>query len=114
MVNIFPNLIAQTRSLDPAKKEIVDGVPTIKGFEAIFENVISVVLSLGAIALFIVLISAGFKFLTSGGDPKSAEGAKNTLTAALTGIVLLVVSYLILVFIEKFTGFQVTIFKITR
>lgn len=112
MVNIFPSFIAQTREFQG--KEVIDGVPTIKGFEAIFENIISVVLSLGAIALFIMLISAGFKFLTSGGDPKAAEGAKNTITAAVAGIVLLVLSYLLLVFIEQFTGIEVTVFKIFK
>lgn len=112
MVNVFFGLIAQTREFKG--NEVIDGVPTIKGFEAIFENIISVVLSLGAIALFIMLISAGFKFLTSGGDPKAAEGAKNTITTAIAGIVLLVLSYLFLVFIKEFTGIDVTKFKITK
>jgi len=116
MVNLFSGLIAQTRSLDSSKGEIgtdqFKDVPTIKGFEAIFENIISVVLSLGAFALFIMLISSGIRFLTSGDDPKAAEGAKKTITTAITGIVLLVLSYLFLVFIEQFTGIEVTKFKV--
>jgi len=116
MISLFTGLIAQTRPFDPSKGEVgVDkfkNVPTIKGFEAIFENVISVVLSLGAFALFIMLISAGIRFLTAGDDPKAAEGAKKTITTAVTGIVILVLSYLFLVFIEQFTGMDVTSFKV--
>jgi len=110
MVNLFSGLIAQTR--DFKSDEVIGGVPTIKGFEAIFENIISVVLSLGAFALFIMLISSGIRFLTSGDDPKAAEGAKKAITTAITGIVLLVLSYLFLVFIEQFTGIEVTKFKV--
>ncbi|MBU0998103.1 pilin [Patescibacteria group bacterium] len=116
MINLFAGLIAQTRPLDPLKGEVgideFEGVPTIKGFEAIFENVISVVLSLGAFALFIMLVSGGMRFLTAGDDPKAAEGAKKTITTAIGGIVLLVLSYLILVFIKQFTGMDVTSFKV--
>jgi len=116
MINLFSGLIAQTRPFDSSKGEVgineFKGVPTIKGFEAIFENIISVVLSLGAFALFIMLISGGIRFLTAGDDPKAAEGAKKTITTAVGGIVLLVLSYLILVFIGQFTGLDLTKFKV--
>lgn len=112
MVNfLLTNLIAQTRQFKN-NVEVIDGIPTIKGFEAVFENVISVVLGIGAVVLFIMLLAGGFKFLTSGGDPKAAESAKKTLTAAIAGIVVLILSYLVLVFIEQFTGIKVTEFKI--
>ena len=112
MVSLLSGLIAQTRKLNPSLDEVKDGVPTIKGLEAVFENIISVVLGFGAIAVFIMLLVGGLKFLTSGGDPKAIEGAKKTLTFAIGGIVLLVLSYLFLVFIEQFTGVEVTKFKI--
>jgi len=116
MINLFAGLIAQTRPFDPSKGEVsvkdFKNVPTIKGFEAIFENIISVVLSLGAFALFIMLLSGGMRFLTAGDNPKAAEGAKKTITTAIGGIVLLVLSYLFLVFIKQFTGMDVTSFKV--
>ena len=112
MVSSSTSLIAQTRDFIVGQEKVRDGVPTIKGFEAIFENIFSVVLSLGAFALFIMLISGGFKFLTSGDDPKAIEGAKKSITTAIIGIILLVLSYLFLVFIKLFTGVDVTKFKI--
>ncbi len=86
--------------------------PTIKDFEILFQNVVTAVLGLAGIVLFIMLLVGGLKYLTSGGDPKAVEEAKKTLTYAIGGIILIVLSYLILVFIQAFTGVQVTQFKV--
>ena len=112
MINLFTGFVAQTRDFNSSTKEVVGGIPTIKGFEAIFENIIVVVLSLGAFALFIMLITGGMRFITAGDDPKAAEGAKKTISTAIGGMVLLVLSYLILVFIGQFTGKNLTNFRI--
>ena len=90
----------------------IDGVATLQGFEGIFENVVNVALGLGGVILFIMLIVGGFKFITAGGDPKTLEGAKKTLTYAIAGIVLVALSFLILRFISTFTGVDVTLFQV--
>ncbi|MEK7472476.1 MAG: hypothetical protein AAB625_00375 [Patescibacteria group bacterium] len=82
--------------------------------EDVFENVVKALLALGGIGLFLTLLSSGFKYLTSGGDPKAVEGAKNTLTYAIGGFVLLAFSYLILLIIGTFTGADVTNFTIFK
>lgn len=78
----------------------------------VFSNVVQVALGLGGIVFFIMLISGGFKYITSGGDPKAVEEAKKTLTYAIGGMVLLALSFFLLRFIEVFTGAEVTKFKI--
>ena len=92
--------------------ETTYGIATLKGFEGLFANVISVVLGLSGIVLFFMLISGGFKFLTSGGDPKGMEAAGHTITSAITGIVILILSLLIFRVIENFTGVNLTIFRV--
>lgn len=87
-------------------------VPTLKDLEGTFANVLSVVLSLAGIVLFIMLIVGGFKYITSGGDPKQTEEAKHGLTSAITGFVLLALSFLLLKLIEKITGVTLTTFSI--
>ena len=109
---LLTNLLAQTRDLDSSTKEIVGDIPTIKGLEALFNNVVSLILGFGAIALFIMLLVGGVRYLTSGGDEKALEASKKTLTTAIGGLVLLVISYLILVLIENITGAKITQFKI--
>ena len=87
-------------------------VPTIKCFEAIFARILNVIVSLAVIALFVMLVVGGFKYLTSGGDPKAAGSAKQTITYAILGIVLMAVAFIIFKLIETFTGVKVTIFEI--
>lgn len=82
--------------------------------EDVFGSVVTSLLALGGIVLFLMLLSGGFKYLTSGGDPKATEGAQKTLTYAIGGMVLLAGSYMILRIISDFTGADVTNFVITR
>ena len=76
----------------------------ISDLETVFSNIVGVLMAGGAITLFILLLSSGFKYLTSAGDPKAVEGAKKTLTYAIGGFVTLAFSYLILRLIGMFTG----------
>lgn len=80
--------------------------PTLDQLGDVFTNLVSALLALGGVILFIMLLSGGFKFLTSGGDPKAVEGAKKTMTYAILGVVLLAASYLILKILSDITGVQ--------
>ena len=93
--------------------EVVAGIVTIKGAERVFANVVTVILGFAGIALFIMLIVGGLKYITSGGNPKNTEAAGKTITYAITGIALIALSYLILSFIKYITGADVTTFRIT-
>lgn len=89
--------------------------PTLDQLEGVFTSLISALLALGGVVLFIMLLTGGFKFLTSGGDPKAVEGAKKTMTTAIAGIVLLAASYLILKILSDITGvIDITEFNITH
>ena len=92
--------------------ETYNGAATIHGLEALFANVLNAVFGAVGIVLFIMLLLGGFKYITSGGDPKALESAKNTLTYAVFGLVLAACAYLFLVFVEYFTGFNITVFRI--
>jgi len=80
-----------------------------------FERVVGFIIPLLGISLFVMLIIGGFKFITSGGDPKAVEEAKKTITWAVGGLVLASLAYFILILIYKFTGqasiLQFNIFK---
>lgn len=90
----------------------VGKVATIQGLECIFIRILNIATSLAGLAVFIMLLVGGFKYLTSGGDPKKAQSAKDTLSHAILGLVLIIAAWFILQFIEEFTGVKVTIFKI--
>ena len=91
----------------------MDKIATISDLELIIGNVIKAALGLAGIVLFVLLLVGGFKFITSGGDPKALESAKSTLTHAVIGLVIILVSYLVLVLIKELTGVDITNFSVT-
>lgn len=90
----------------------ISEVATLSDLECVFENVVSVVIGFAGIALFIMLVVGGFKWLTAGGDPKAIEDARKTISYAIGGIALIAISYIFILLIEKITGVTVTQFRV--
>lgn len=80
--------------------------------QELVQRIINLIVPAGFIVLLIMLIVGGFKYLTSGGEPKSISSASGTLTWALLGMLFLVLIWLLLKLIESFTGVEVTKFCI--
>lgn len=82
--------------------------------ELIFGNVISVVVGLGFVATLVLVVFAGIKYLTSGGEPKAIQSTHHMLTWALLGIFFMAVAWIVLQLIAGFTGVDVTVFDIQK
>lgn len=91
---------------------VSDGVATIQGFECLFVNIVRILTPIFGLALFIMLAVGAFQMITSGGDPKQAQKARQTLTYAIFGIVAFVGVWFILILIRTITGVDVTKFEI--
>lgn len=79
-------------------------VATLDCMLVVFQNVlIFLFLILGAVAAILIVIS-GLKFLTSGGDAKQIEGARHTLTYAIIGLIVVLLSFFIINLIADITG----------
>jgi hypothetical protein len=87
---------------------------TFTQLEELFGRAVSAIIALGGIILFVMLVMGGIKYITSGGDPKAAEGAKHTITYAVGGLVLVLLSFLILVIIGNITGADLTNFTLVQ
>lgn len=84
----------------------------LKEIEGVFSNVISVIVGLGFVAMLVMLVMGGIKYLTSAGEPKAVQSAHQTVTWALLGVVFMAIAWLVLQLIHTFTGISVTIFNI--
>ncbi len=80
----------------------------ISAIVTVLQNIITILAPAAGIAFFVMLLVGGYKFITSGGDPKAVGSARSTLTYAVIGIILVVASWLILQLIKDFTGANVT------
>ena len=76
-----------------------------------FGNILMAMIPLIGLVAFIMILSGGFKILTSAGDPKGMAGGKQTITLAIAGIALAIIAWLILLLVENITGAKVTEFK---
>jgi hypothetical protein len=90
--------------MQPAPAAQLHELTNIIGGDATRPGIVGVAMGFAGIALFIMLLVGGFKYISAGGDPKAAEAAKKTLTYAIGGIVLISMSYLFIRIVADFTG----------
>lgn len=75
-------------------------------FGGLMNGLISFVMVLAAVLVFMYLIWGGIEWITSGGDKSKTEGARNKITAAVIGLIVIAASYAILTLALNFLGFS--------
>jgi len=91
----------------------IDGdVVKIAAIECVFQIAFNYALRFAGLAVFIMFLIGGFKYLTAGGEPEKAAEAQKTLTYAIFGLALIVISWFALLLISEFTGIELTTFQI--
>lgn len=79
-------------------------VATLQCIPIVLKNVVNAALIFsGTIALILVILS-GIKFITSKGDQKQVDTAKRTLTYAILGLIIILLSFFIIQFVSYVTG----------
>jgi len=72
---------------------------------------IRLVVIVAAVIFFFILVIGGIKWIASGGDKAQTESARNQITAALVGLVIVFAAWAIVALINTFFG--VNIFNLT-
>lgn len=72
------------------------GSPTVNG---VINTVINIISAFVGVVAVIMIIFAGFKYVTSGGDASKISSAKNTLIYAIVGIIVAGISQIIVRFV---------------
>lgn len=62
----------------------------------IIKGIFGVVLSLAGVIALLLIIIAGYRIMTSSGDPEKLKGAKEQLTSAIIGLLFIIFSIVIL------------------
>lgn len=88
--------------------EVVNIIPNIAPTPSI-GNVIRAVINLlfvvAAVVAIIFLIWGGIRWIISGGDKAGVESARNTIIAAVIGLVIVFLTFFILTLVFNFLGF---------
>ena len=93
--------------------ELTDkGYADLTQLETIFSNVLNIITILAGFSALLMLTIGAFRYIVAQGDPKAVAAARSTITWAIAGLIFLVVAWLLILFVETFTGVNVTQFKI--
>lgn len=98
-----PRLIAQI--YNPVIAKQYGGDPTTTGGSALatlVANLFRVAIVVGGIALLLMLVIGGLQWILAGGDKGKVEEARNRITNAILGIVVLISAVAIISFIGQF------------
>lgn len=95
---------AMANSLQTTTVEAPQGFAT--SFGGLLQGVLSFILVIAALLVFFYLILGGIEWITSGGDKGKTEAARNKITAAIIGLIILAASYAILTLALNFLGFS--------
>ena len=86
-INIVPNIAPQ---------------PSIAN---VIRAVINILFVVAAVIAIIFLIWGGIKWILSGGDKAGVESARNTIIAAIVGLVIVFLTFFVLTLVFTFLGF---------
>ena len=67
-------------------------------------NIVNYFIGLVSIMAVVMIVYAGYVYITSGGDEKNTAKAKNMLLYAVIGIVVAILAYSVVTFAKSFLG----------
>lgn len=73
----------------------------------IVSGAIRLVLVVAALVFFFILVVGGIRWIASGGDKARTETARNQITAALVGLVIVFAAWAIVKLIQTFFGINI-------
>lgn len=83
---------------------LVNGIATLDCVPGLIKTLIEWLLGLSGSAAVFLIIFAGIKFIMSGGEAKQAEDARKTLTFAVIGLLVILLSFFVINIISTLTG----------
>lgn len=89
-----------------------NGVSGVSQLEQLIVRIIALASGLAFMALIIMLVYAGIKFITSNGEPKNIQAAQQIVTWAVIGMAALVLAWIILLIIQQFVGGGINLTRI--
>ncbi|MBU1104290.1 hypothetical protein KJ664_00110 [Patescibacteria group bacterium] len=78
-----------------------------RSFGSFFSFAIRILFALGGILMLVYLIMGGIRYITSGGDKLQAQGARDMITNALIGIIIIAASYAIATLLNSLFGIDI-------
>lgn len=78
-------------------------------FGSLVNIIVKNAILIAGIVTFLAVIVAGFKIIHSAGDAKAQEQSKNTFTAAIAGLIIILGAYAIIELLQSILGINLHI-----
>ena len=100
------NLVAQsTINLEKAaSKANLPGASKSNGFGNFMSGLMSGIMVIAALMAFLYLIWGAVEWITSAGDKSKLESARNRITQAVVGLIVLAATTALFILLQKFLG----------
>ncbi len=92
---------------DPSINIPVPGNVKITDVGMLISSLVGVLLILAALLAFFFLILGGIQWITSGGDKAGMEAARNKITHAIVGLIIVGAAWAIMLLIQNFLGVSI-------
>jgi hypothetical protein len=89
----------------PFTTAINPGTGWATDFGALINSVLSIVMVIALLLVLLYLVLGGIEWITSGGDKGKTESARNKITAAIIGIIILAAAYALTQLVAWLLGF---------
>jgi hypothetical protein len=83
------------------------GINPAAGIGTILSNALTIIFVAAALAVLFFLVIGAFKWIISGGDKEAVAGARKTIVAALVGLAILALSFLIVVVVGQILNIDI-------
>ncbi|MCR4330158.1 MAG: hypothetical protein NUV65_06475 [Candidatus Roizmanbacteria bacterium] len=83
---------------------LIDGVPTLKCLEVVFQNILLALGGLIFVILLVLFIYGSITILTAGDNAEKLKKGKGIFTSAIIGVVVIAGAYVILLALEQILG----------
>jgi hypothetical protein len=105
-VTSFVGSVLPAAAANITDTEVEPGEGFATDFGSLINGILSFVMVIAALLVFLYLIWGGIEWITSGGDKGKTESARNKITSAVIGLIVVAASYAILTLALNFLGFE--------
>lgn len=102
MVSV-PKLLADAQLNVPVPSDQIK----VTDFGKLISALVGVLLIISGLLAFFFLILGGIQWITSGGDKAGMEAARNKITHAIVGLIIVGAAWAIMLLVQGFLGVQI-------
>jgi cytochrome bd-type quinol oxidase subunit 2 len=113
LLGLIPTAFAQT-TIDLRAEDAEAGFDTLSNLSigGVIQTFITIALIVAGIVFLFMLILGGIRWIMSGGDKAQTETARNQITAALIGLVVVFAAYAIATLVANIFGVDILDFEV--